>query len=208
MKHRLRKLALSFAVICALAAVPAAMAQAHEYKVAGANLGAGNTKNVTSSGGPFELSTKIGSTSVVIKCTTQSSSGATIAGGGGGGGTITFSTCSIPAAPACVVPNISSAVSTELIGTTELFTKFKPSTGTLFANVFVEECALEGSFEVKGNTAGFDSAAGTEQASHTLSFSSTISTKAGTALTFGGNAATLTGSSTLTLSPSQNWSAS
>jgi hypothetical protein len=215
MKHRFKIVLAAGAAICALMAVSAGAAQAApEWYVNGSTLT--TTLQVTSTGGPFELSTKIGSTNVVIKCTTESNvgtidNGTNVTGetGGTDAATITFSGCSIPVAPACVVPNISASVGTHLkeVGG-KIYDIFRPATGTVFATIVVEGCALEGEFEVKGTTAGLDSEASTEKKAHTLAFSGANSTAAGTALTFGGNAATLTGSATETLMPEgSNWSA-
>jgi hypothetical protein len=198
-------------VVLAFVALPA-FASAHEWAIGGSPLGAGNTAAVnTTTSSAYKLESKIGTTAVTIECAKQGSNGAKIIGGGTDEATaLTFTTCKVVGQASCEVPNITTEpVSTALIGTTKLFDEFKPKApGTVFTKIQIKVCALKGTYSVTGNAAGFDSAIGTSQKTHTLKFSSALAGEAGTALKFEGQPATLTGESTLELASGANWSAS
>jgi hypothetical protein len=219
MKRRFRMLPLALVAVLAFSAIAAAAAQAHEWSIVNGKNKVGTeisgthtlaelelaSETVSSSGGPFTLSSFIGTTAIMVECATEENTG-TIIKGGTDTATITFKTCKLtkPTPNVCTVPNITATTKTELITVgTKLYDEFLPEVaGGKFATLKIEgaECSLKGSYEVKGSTAGYDSASATNQEKHTLVFSSTVSSEAGTALTLGTKAATLTGSSVEKLS--------
>jgi hypothetical protein len=157
----------------------------------------------TSSGGVFELKGKAAAVKLTIKCTTQSSSGTATSSSVIGSLGITFSTCTVPA-PAeqhCSVKGGSVSVSgatgtatTAVIGgSSKTAIQIAPASGKPFTEITLEGCLTSGlnntPFKVEGTDYGV-----VNNANSTLEFT-TASAEAG-GLTFAGNSATLTGTST------------
>jgi hypothetical protein len=92
----------------------------------------------------------------------------------------------------------------EMDGTTT-YDKFEPAAGETekFVTIKLTKCAAEGSYPVKGYVRGRSNTTGTAAVNQPLTFDS--SSNAVSALTLGGNAATITGNAANTLTSGLSW---
>jgi hypothetical protein len=89
------------------------------------------------------------------------------------------------------------------------YEKFAPASGTTFASISIEKCAIAGTYLAKGSIFGKSTnSTNTLKTTQELEFSGAINTTAGGALTIGANAATLKGTGTFKLTSGNEWLAS
>jgi len=154
----------------------------------------------TEVGTDFILKGKVAGASVEISADRSTCIGTTISNPGLyaiGSGEIQFTGLTVKQPAGC---KTSSSITTKSLETqvmmegATVYSRFRPSSGTVLANLSLTECAAEGTYPLKGTMFGrFPNSTGVLAAEQNWSFSSTINATAGGALTLGFEPATLTG---------------
>jgi hypothetical protein len=219
MTRKLKVIGLALMAVCAFAAVSAGAAQAApQWKIEGTTLPVGTTQEVEISAVTTPFTLEVVGLGINLKCTNIDGKGTinnvTTSGVTTGEDAIpagvVFTGCEVENAPAkCQVDSTSSTGVTGAIGTIttepvttklktvagEVYDVFSPPASGVFARIMIsakegQSCAVSGNYEVKGTAA---QTLGSEAIELSSTFSAATATAAGTALTFGGKAATLTG---------------
>jgi hypothetical protein len=193
------------------------------WQVEGLELEAGVLSEATIEGSEhYLLKGKAAGVNVEITCNKQTAKGANIKGGeqGTGEGKLELSECTVPKPTKCAVAEpITASVKAELVENTSgetLYVRFLPKEGKTFTTIELknkgsETCALAERFAVEGSVAAELSPQTEEAEKDTLHFPSSpiknvlslSGTSEETELTFDGNPATLTGTSTAALKTKQ-----
>lgn len=200
MSRLLNRTCFLITVISVVAGVAPAAAAAHEWQIEGANLGGNNVESVEvrlPAGGALTLKGEIlGRPAERVECKKVKSAASKIIGEGRDEGALKLSECTMPTAKACRVEKFETEVLTSELdeaAAEKVFDELTPKAGEVLAWVTIEGCALAGEWEVTGSIAGFDPVLGLLLKEHIFQFSGELSAEAGTAISFAGKPATLSG---------------
>jgi hypothetical protein len=213
---------LCLAAVLALGGAAASGASAHSFiwKVAGAKLEAGKTKEITAkvkTGSKYILKGTAVGIKTEVECTSQKlKAGSTIIGGTPGTSeeTLELENCKALKPSGCTGVKVAATPAkneiVEIASNKKLGILFKPKTGTVFTTISFEGCLLNIKAEVTGSAVAEVGSEETEATTGTLIFPSTQikeivksnGTKETTGLKFAGNEATIAGETTSELSPS------
>jgi hypothetical protein len=222
----IKKLGLTLVAVLALAGITAssAFATAEEsnghWKVSGATLASGESRNVTctkdSEAGNFKLAGKVLGTAVELEATGVECLESKITQSGNlaqDSGKLKFTGVSVVAPVGC---GTSTTITTSALTTqvfmegTKVYDRFKPTSGETFVTIPITGCAAAGNYPVKGTDFGLaqhkngagervNNLTGEEFTTQTLAFSGAINSTAGGALKLGTEPATLEGAAVNTV---------
>ncbi|MCW2982188.1 MAG: hypothetical protein JWO14_3915 [Solirubrobacterales bacterium] len=200
-KHRLAILLALLASTTVFAALAAASASAHTWKIDGSNLsGSANVALELPAGTVATLTATLLGQEVIIDMSHLTSEEGKITQNGTvaeDSGKLIFSGVTVRKPSNCDVtsPIKTKALKTELVahnGSTHFFDKFVPASGEVFSTIEVTGCSLEGLYNLKGSFYGEGETWGNELVNEPLAFSPAINTTLGGSLTWGSNPGTLT----------------
>jgi hypothetical protein len=203
-RRSLKLVGLAVVAVMAFGAVAANAASARSWNVNGSAL-SGST-GVTCSGGPFTLGTEIGGLAIQLHATGVECFSSVITSPGGGSETLKFTGVKVEKpSTKCTVPggdittNPIRITFLEVPGRTHLYLEVLPASGSEYFTLAISGCAIAGEYPFEGSIAGEGEVWGTELVEQPLNFSSAIDSVTGHHLTFGGEAASLTGTAKLKL---------
>jgi hypothetical protein len=220
---RVRIVGLCLVAVLALSGAAASGASAHEFiwKVAGAKLEAGKTKELKAKvkvGSKYILKGSAFGVQTEVECKAQKlKAGSTINGGTPGTSeeTLELEECKVLKPAGCTGVKVAATPAkneiVEIASNKKLGILLTPKEGAKFTTISFEGCLFNLKAEVTGSAVAEVSPEAAEASSGTLSFPTTQikeivksnGTKQATGLKFAGNEATISGESTTELAPSQ-----
>lgn len=196
-KHRVSIYITALMAMLAIGGAAANAAQAGEWEIESQSLsGAGLSQESASGSGTLHIEGTLLGQKFATECGTETSGD--ILTGGRGETVLTLQTCTVSQPnPRCEVvgPIVSHPLSTEQVTVGETaYERLAPSTGEVFLTVKVKNCAVAGSYNLKGRLGAQVNGEGNERVEQPQTFSAAATEAVGGTATFGTSPASVGGS--------------